>query len=248
MHSRQNKLQDKVEKKGEGNHNPCEKRQLDGEHEALCRLQRLHEDEFAACVYAWAGAPVYQGEHLVAQGLVESAVRFDKGFLFLFVLEGEGRSKEIDDPDVVADFVGILKRLKIVRPVFFLELVENLRNGLGGLPFVQVDTGILQGALFALLPYLGHRAANDIHQLIPENEARNGGDQEGEDDSRDRYPEILEVLEERLLGRGITLIPELKDFFQEKHPRWAIGLVREFPEVEGLVTPNFVLAAEECGG
>ena len=106
-------------------------------------------------------------------------------------------------------------------PVLLFELVENLRDRLGSLPFLQVDTGILQGALFALLPHLGHRAANDVHQLIPEDEARDGRDEEREDDSRDRHPEILEVLEERLFGRGITLIPELKYFIQEEHPRWA---------------------------
>ena len=74
VHSRQNKLQDEVEKKGEGNDDPREKRELDGEHEALGRLQRLHEDEFAAGVYARTRAPVYQREDLVAQGLIESAV------------------------------------------------------------------------------------------------------------------------------------------------------------------------------
>ena len=166
-------------------------------------------------------------------------MRFDKGFLFLFVLESERSPKKINDPDVVEDFFRIFKRLKIVCPVLLLELVENLSNGFGSLPFVQVDTGILQGSLFALLPYLGHRAANDVHQLIPEDEARNGGDQEGEDDSRDRYPEILEVLEERLLGRGITLIPELKDFFQEEHPRWADWFSAGIPGGRGSCCPYF---------
>ncbi len=59
VHSRQNKLQDKVEKEGEGNDDPREKRELDGKHEALGRLQCLHEDEFAASVYARAWPSLY---------------------------------------------------------------------------------------------------------------------------------------------------------------------------------------------
>ncbi|MDP7497752.1 MAG: hypothetical protein QGI77_15035, partial [Roseibacillus sp.] len=76
----------------------------------------------------------------------------------------------------------------------------------------------LQGTLLPLFPNLGDRSPDDVHELIAEDKAGHRGNEQGEDDARNAYPQIFEVLEERLLGAGIGLIPELKDFLEEEHP------------------------------
>ena len=148
-------------------------------------------------------------------------MRFDEISLFYLVLEGQRSPEQIDSPYVGENLVGIFKFPEVVLPVLFIERVINLSDLLGILPFLKVDPCVLERALLTLFPDLCDRAPDDIHQLVPEDEAPDCGNQQGQDDSCDAHPEVLEVLEERLFGRGITLIPELKDFLQEEHPQWA---------------------------
>jgi hypothetical protein len=48
------------------------------------------------------------------------------------------------------------------------------------------------------------------------------------------------VFEERLLGVGIGMIPELEDFLEEKHARRPVCLGWDSLEVEGLVELLYV--------
>ena len=238
MHAGQDKLQDEVEQEGEGDHDPREEGELDGEHEALGGFEGLHEDQFAACVGLGIGIALDQGKDLVPQGLVEAAVRFDELPLLRFILEGEGGTKEVDDPDIVEDLLGVLVIFQVVGAVLGPQLIETFRDVLGALPVLKGNPGVLQGSLLPLFPDLGDRTPDDVHELIAEDEADYRGNEQGEDDAGDAYPQILEVLEERLLSAGIGLIPELKHFLEEEHLRGPICLGWECPEVEGLVPVN----------
>ncbi len=218
MHARQDKLQKEEEQEGEGDHDTCEEGELDGEHEALGGLEGLHEDQLATCIGLGIGIALDQGENLVFQGLVEAAVRFDELPLLHLILEGEGGTKEVDDPDIVEDLPGISVLFQVVGAVLGLQLIETFRDGLGTLPVLERNPGVLQGTLLPLFPNLGDRSPDDVHELIAEDKAGHRGNEQGEDDARNAYPQIFEVLEERLLGAGIGLIPELKDFLEEEHP------------------------------
>ncbi len=115
-----------------------------------------------------------------------------------------------------------------------MEPVGGVRNAFGTLPLLEWNAGILQGLRFSALPDLGHGAADDVHQLVAKDEAGHGGDPEGQDDSGNADPQVLEVFEEGLFSIGIGVIPELKDLLEEKHPRRA-GLFRSgIPNGRGL--------------
>ena len=64
------------------------------------------------------------------------------------------------------------------------------------------------------------RTPDDIHELIAKDVADDGGDQEGQDDAAESDPEVVQVIEKRLFGFRIPMIPNLKEFLKNEHSFW----------------------------